>query len=109
MARHILTHLVSDLEGAYKLTETFMLKTKAGEVYSVELGESLLAGSLPFGAKVTRIAPKLQHVGECQGSTVDQVFNTAQNLVARAVDDHAAELAANAVPKPHRAQPVGAF
>ena len=108
MARHILTHLVSDLEGAFKLTESFLLRTKAGEVYSVEVGESLLAGSLPYGARVTRLSPKLAHVGECQGSTPDQVFNTAQNLVSRAVDDYAAEQAAS-LPKPHRTQPVGAL
>ncbi len=106
MARHILTHLVSDLEGAYKLTETTVLRTKAGEVYSIELGESLLAGSLPHIAQVTKVAPKLQHIGLCQGSTQEQVFNTAQNLVSRAVDDHAATLAA-APPKPHRAVTAG--
>ncbi len=108
MARHILTHLISDLESACKLTETFVLRTKAGEVYSVELGESLLSGSLPYEARVTRLSPKAKHVGVCQGSTADQVFNTAQNLVARAVDDHGAELAAAAMPKPHR-QPVAAI
>ena len=108
MARHILTHLVSDLEGAYKLTETTVLRTKAGEVYSIELGESLLAGSLPHVAKVSKVAPKAKHIGVCQGSTAEQVFNTAQNLVSRAVDDYTAEVTA-AAPKPHRPQPVGAL
>jgi|GEM_PF-1614519 len=108
MARHILNHLATDLEGAFKLTETTILRTKAGEVYSIELGESLLAGSLPHVAQVTKVAPKLQHIGMCQGSTQEQVFNTAQNLVSRAVDDHAAQMAA-AVPKPHRAVVAGAM
>lgn len=108
MARHILNHLATDLEGAFKLTETTILRTKDGEVYSIELGESLLAGSLPHVAQVTKVAPKLQHIGMCQGSTQEQVFNTAQNLVSRAVDDHAAQMAA-AVPKPHRAVVAGAM
>lgn len=108
MARHILTHLVSDLEGAYTLTETTVLRTKAGEVYSIELGESLLSGSLPHIAQVTKVAPALQHIGLCQGSTQEQVFNTAQNLVSRAVDDHAAELV-SAPAKPHCSVAAGAL
>jgi hypothetical protein len=87
MAVHINSHLAAQLEGAYRLTQTLVLRSKSDYVFTIEVGESLFCGSHPYGAKVTLLGERTRHLGVCQGATADQVVNSAQQMVSQAISD----------------------
>jgi hypothetical protein len=87
MAMHINTHLAAQLDGAYRLVQTLILRSKSEYVFTIEVGESLFCGSHPYGAKVTLLGERNRHLGVCQGATVDQVINASQKLVSQAISD----------------------
>lgn len=84
---HIVSHLASELDGAYRILETLVLRTKGGQVFTIEAGESLFNASHPFGAKVTLASENNEHIGVCQGATMEHVVSAAQQMVSRAISD----------------------
>lgn len=94
---HINSHLAAQLEGAYRIVQTLVLRSKRGQVYTIDVGESLFNATHPVGAKVTLAGETNEHVGICQGATLEQVMNAAQQMVAHAISE--SEL--HFVPAPH--------
>jgi hypothetical protein len=84
---HILSHLASELDGAYRVLETLVLRTKGGQVFTIEAGESLFNASHPFAAKVTLASENNDHIGISQGATLEHVLSAAQQMVSRAISE----------------------
>lgn len=82
MAVHVMSRLASHLNGAYRIVETVVLRSKEGEVFAIEVGNSLLTGSHTHTARVTQLVPRSLHLGFCQGYSVEEVLTSAQHLVA---------------------------
>ena len=90
--------LAPELRIAHRIVETVVLRSKAGAVFTVEIGESISPVEGPtFGGKVTRLGETPMHLGICEGQSVAYVFDAAQQLVMRAI----AGSTEPAIPKPH--------
>jgi len=102
MAVHINSSLAAQLDGAYRLVQTLVLRSKSDYVFTVEVGESLFCGSHPYGAKITLAGERNRHLGVCHGATVEQVILAAQKVVSQAISD----LEDDFRPTPNRRQPA---
>ena len=90
--------LAPELSIAHRIVETIVLRSKTGTVFTVEIGEAISpTEELSFNAKATRLGEKSIDLGNCEGSSVDDVFGAAQQLVVRSI----AGRTESVVPKPH--------
>lgn len=84
--------LSSQMVIAHRIVETIVLRSRAGEVYTVEIGTALQPKTGPaYGAKVTQVSPTTAHVAVCLAPTIEEVFALAQEHIADALAEHAAE------------------
>ena len=60
MSVEMLPAISTQLANAYRITETLVLRTKQGAVYTIEIGEPLLAEGT-IGAKVTLLTNPPTH------------------------------------------------
>ena len=101
MSIEILPSLSAKLVSAVQSLETIVLRTNEGAEFRVEIGNSVLNGSLV--ATVTLMDPHT-HIGMREGETIKQVSTAAQELIAAAIasgitdPSHSGQ---SAVPKPH--------
>ena len=115
MSIGILSSLKPDLAGAYRILETVVIQTTQGTIFTIDIGQSLLAeSSSKLSAKITQVVDvPSSHVGVCGGGSVDEVLNAAQKLIVEALDaldsgiERRQEKEKPAVPKPHFAPGVG--
>jgi hypothetical protein len=98
MTVHINSHLAAQLDGAYRIVQTLVLRSKRGDVYTIDVGESLFGATHPFGAKITLAGKTNEHVGVCHGTSLEQVINAAQQTVAQAICEGELRF----IPAPHR-------
>ena len=115
MSIEILSSLKQDLAGAYRVLETVVIQTTQGTVFTIDIGQSMLAESdSKLSAKITQvISIPSSHIGVCDGGTVDEVLNAAQKLIVESLRSPASRNEAQqerekpAVPKPHFAPGAG--
>ncbi len=93
MSVHIMSPLAARLEDALRLVDTLILRTKSGQVYTIEIGETLFTGSHAYGAMVTMTGEISRHIGVCHGSTLEQVVIAAQQMVSDAISESFDEMA----------------
>lgn len=99
MALEILSSLRPQLANAHRIVETIVLRSHVGTIYTISVGESLLSEkSNALGAKVTLLGDVDTHIGICDGASMDEVLNAAQELIAASIKSGASQ---TAVPKPH--------
>jgi hypothetical protein len=83
---------------AHRIVETVVLRSRAGEVFTVEIGTPLSPKTGPaFGAKVTQVSPVTKHVAICWGATIEEVFERAQEHLADSLEPIAHESAVQLV------------
>lgn len=88
MSVEIATSLASQLANAYSILETTVYRTQQGEVFTIEIGESMLKDSAgSFGAKVTSIDKFPIHLGTCEGSSIEAARIAAQEIIATAIKE----------------------
>ena len=87
MSVHIMSCLAARLEDAHRLVDTLILRTKSGQVYTIEIGETLFTGSHAYAAMVTMAGEISRHIGLCHGATIEQVVTAAQQMVSDAICD----------------------
>ncbi len=98
MSLTIIEPLAPEVNSAQRIVETIVLRSKAGAVFTVEIGESISPGQEPsFGAKATKLGETPIDLGTCEGSSVDEAFGAAQQLVVRSI----AGRTESVIPKPH--------
>ncbi len=97
MTHSIIANLTSELDVAQQIVDTIVLRTKTGNVFTIEVGESLLSATNTHGAKVTQVGQTNQHIGICYGNSVDEVVAAAQQLVCDAI----AGAGKTPIPRPH--------
>jgi hypothetical protein len=79
--------LANQVVVAHRIVETIVLRSRAGEVFTVEIGTPLSPKTGPaFGAKVTQISPVQQHLAVCLAPTMEEVFEAAQRHIAEAIE-----------------------
>lgn len=72
---------------AHRIVETVVLRSRAGEVFTIEVGTPLSPKTGPaYGAKVTQVTPVNRHLGVCLAPTIEEVFELAQRRIAEAVE-----------------------
>ncbi len=101
MSIEILASLSAKLVSAVQSLETIVLCTNEGAEFKVEIGNSVLNGTVV--ATVTLMDPHT-HIGRCEGETIKQVSTAAQELIAGAIASGVAATShsgQSAVPKPH--------
>ncbi len=80
LARHVVV--------AHRIVETIVLRSRAGEVFTVEIGTALSPKTGPaFGAKVTQVSPESKHLAVCLAPTIEEVFEIAQRHIAEAIEE----------------------
>ena len=97
MSHTIIANLTSELDIAHQIVDTIVLRSKAGGVFTIEVGESLLSAANTHGAKVTQVGQTNRHIGICHGNSVDEVVAAAQQLVCDAITG----VTKTPIPKPH--------
>ena len=91
----LLSELESQLAVAQIVDEKLVFRTQSGNVYTVEIGHSLINSSEgEIGAKVTLENSTPTHVGIVQGEKIDDVRIQAQKMIIA----HAANLSPIAAP-----------
>ncbi len=84
---------------AYRIVDTLVLRTMKGDVFTIEVGESLLENQdSAFGGKVTCQADLPIHIGFCEAGSPQEVLTAAEDLVAKASVEQATR---GPIPKPH--------
>lgn len=80
--------LAQHLVIAHRIVETIVLRSRRGEVFTVEIGTALQPKTGPaYGAKVTQVSPNQQHVAVCLAPTMEEVFELAQQHIAEALEE----------------------
>lgn len=73
---------------AHRIVETIVLRTRSGDVFTVEIGTPLSPKTGPaYGAKVTQLTPVNKHVAVCLAPSIDEVFDLAQQHIADAIEE----------------------
>jgi len=102
----ILTTLAPELSIASRIVEKLVLRTKDGEVFSIDIGENALGhAKTAYGAKVTLLSTPPKHIGICEGTSVEAASLEAQRLVAETI---AKGTKNSSILKPHFPQSVPA-
>ena len=84
---------------AYRIVDTLVLRTMQGDVFKIEVGESLLENQNPaFGSRVTLQVDPPIHIGFCQAGSFQEVLSAAEDLVTNAPVEQALRAP---IPKPH--------
>jgi hypothetical protein len=87
------------LTQAYRIVDTLVLRTSKGNVFTIEVGETLLGKQQSaFGGKVTLQANPPMHIGFCEAASSQEVVQAAEELIANASVEQAAS---SRIPKPH--------
>jgi hypothetical protein len=74
--------LAQQLVIAHRIVETVVVRSRAGEVFTIEIGTPLSPKTGPaYGAKVTQVSPQQRHIAVCLGSTMAEVFEIAQRHI----------------------------
>jgi hypothetical protein len=83
--------LAANVVVAHRIVESVVLRSRAGAVFTVEIGAPLSPKTGPaFGAKVTQVSPEHKHVAVCLAPTMAEVFDLAQRHIADAIDEASA-------------------
>ncbi|HTN77484.1 MAG TPA: hypothetical protein VL096_19630 [Pirellulaceae bacterium] len=91
--------LAKHLIVAHRIVETIVLRSRGGEVFTVEIGTALQPKTGPaYGAKVTQVSPAPGHIAVCLAPSIDEVFELAQQHIVEAIE----ELQAEAKPAPRK-------
>ena len=79
LARHVVV--------AHRIVETIVLRSRAGEVFTVEIGTALSPKTGPtYGAKVTQVSPENKHIAVCLAPTIEEVFELSQRHIEEAIE-----------------------
>jgi hypothetical protein len=79
--------LAQQLVIAHRIVETIVLRSRTGEVYTVEIGTPLSPKTGPaFGAKVTQVSPEQRHIAVCLAPTLEEVFDIAQRHIGQSLE-----------------------
>ena len=100
MTREILPSLSGQLASAHRIVETVVLRVNQGAVFTIDIGEPLLANST-MGAKVTLLTNPPTHIGVCEGSSIEKIWEAAQGLITNAISQGILTNTTSQVPKPH--------
>ena len=101
MSLNVLSSLEPHLEIAHRIVETVVIRSRAGAVYTISIGESILSGSPnALGAKVTLLDGAETHLEICEGATTEEVLESAQQIILKSIESGRPQ---TAVPKPHAA------
>ena len=102
MKLEILPSLTANLENALYIVDTIMLRSNQGNDFTISIGETLLPTMTnKFGAKVMLLGNPDMQIGVCEGSSIEEVFRAAQELIGSSI---ANPNQTSAVPKPFIAQ-----
>ena len=102
MAIEILPSLTANLENALHIVDTIMLRSNQGYDFTISIGETLLPTMTnKFGAKVMLLGNPDTQIGVCEGSSIEEVFRAAQELIGSSI---ANVDQTSAVPNPFIAQ-----
>src|SRR5688500_5213277 len=94
MSLKVTESLARQVVVAHRIVETIVLRSRAGEVFTVDIGTplSLKTGSA-LGAKVTQVSTASKHLAVCLAPTMEEVFELAQRHIAEAIEEAAADTA----------------
>lgn len=82
--------LAEQLTLAHRLVETIVLRTHAGTIFSIEIGESISSRLGPrFGAKITRIGPVRRVLAILTGNSQGDLFEQAQEFIRDSLEQPA--------------------
>lgn len=100
MKRELLPSLSDQLASAHQIVETVVLRVNQGAVFTVDIGEPLMANST-LGAKVTLLTNPPTHIGVCESKSIDKVWEAAQGLITNAISQGILTKTTSQIPKPH--------
>ena len=99
MLNEVSSVLAPALAAAHRIIDTIVVRSHAGAIYTIQVGESILDESqAKFGAKVTLVGNPDTHLGVCASASLQEVLAASQNLIAQSL---AADNPRSVVPKPH--------
>ena len=85
MSQNLISTLSTTVSSAHRILETIVVRAQNGTVFTLEIGEALLADAEnPYGAKATQIGNPDIHLGVCEGSTI---VSTIRCALLTAVDN----------------------
>ncbi len=88
-----------EITHAYRIIDSLVLRTTKGDIFTIEVGESLLENqATTYGGKVTCQADLPIHIGFCEAGSPQEVITAAEDLVAKASVEQATR---GPIPKPH--------
>ena len=97
MSQKLISTLSTVVSSAHRIVETIVIRAQTGTVFTLEIGESLQSsGENAYGAKATQIGNPDIHLGVCEGSTIKEVCEGGQQLIADSINSPQ-----SAIAKPH--------
>lgn len=88
MSLKVSESLAKQVVVAHRIVETIVMRSRAGDVFTIEVGTPLTPKTGPaFGAKITQISPEARHLGVCLAPTLEEVFEIAQRYIAEAIEE----------------------
>lgn len=92
--------LAKQLVIAHRIVETVVLRSRAGQVFTVEIGTALQPKTGPaYGAKVTQVSPTQAHIAVCLAPTIEEVFELAQQRIGEVLAEATTSTAEQTMPR----------